>query len=241
MRNTALLLLVYLLLPETVWAAKVPQATLAPRPDLPLIEIRGARQEGSSLAILISGAGGWAPLVRTLGQELAARDLAVVGVDAMRYFWQRRSPEEAAADLTLVLRHYMPAWHRNRVVLIGYSMGAEVLPFLFNRLPADLKRQTAAVVLIGPGTMASFEFHLLYLLGVGDDGGDYPVLPEILKLSAVTVLCVYGRDEEASACRQLPKGRGDLRPVELPGDHHFDSNYQALAETILRELRSLGH
>ena len=110
-----------------------------------------------------------------------------------------------------------------------------------HRLPADLKRQTAAVVLIAPGAMASFEFHLLYLLGVGDDSGDYPVLPEILKLSAVTVLCVYGRDEEASACRELPKGRGDLRPVELPGGHHFDSNYQTLAETILRELRPVGH
>lgn len=240
MRNSVLLLLVYLLFPGTVWGAKGPQATPAPPPDLPLVEVRGPRPEGDSLAVIISGAGGWAPLVRTLSQELAARDLAVVGVDALRYFWQRRTPGEAAADLTLVLRHYMQAWHRSRVVLIGYSMGAEVLPFLFNRLPADLKRQTAAVVLIGPGAMASFEFHLLYLLGVGDDSGDYPVLPEILKLSAVTVLCVYGRDEEGSACRKLPKGRGDLRPIELPGDHHFDSRYQALAETILRELRPVG-
>jgi len=46
--------------------------------------------------------------------------------------------DRVVQDLTRILRHYLPAWNRQKVVLVGYSMGADVLPFLISRLPADL-------------------------------------------------------------------------------------------------------
>lgn len=92
------------------------------------------------------------------------------------------------------------------------------------------------MVLIGPEPMASFEFHLIYLLGVGYGRGDFPVLPEILTLTNFRVLCIYGREEQYSPCRDLPPGRTHLRPIVLPGGHHFDGNYRGLAEVVLEEL-----
>lgn len=234
-------LILCLLVQGTALAGNPPAAIPTGRPALPLIEILGAHQAGATLVVIISGAGGWAPLVRTLIEDLAAKDLPVVGLNAQRYFWQERTPEEAAADLSLVLRHYLPAWRRQKAVLIGYSMGAEVLPFLINRLPPDLQRQVTAAVLIGPGPMASFEFHLIYLLGMGYGWGDRPVLPEILKASGVRVLCLFGREEQHSPCRDLPSDRNYLQAIELPGGHHFDGNYRRLAEVIQKNLEWLDH
>lgn len=234
-------LILCLLVQGTAQAGNPSPAIPPGRPALPLIEIPGTHREGAALVIIISGAGGWAPLVRTLIEDLAANDLPVVGLNAQRYFWKERTPEEAAADLALILRHYLPAWRRQKAVLIGYSMGAEVLPFLFNRLAPDLQRQVTAVVLIGPGPMASFEFHLLYLLGVGYGWGDLPVLPEILKVSGVRVLCLYGREEQHSPCRDQSPDRNYLQTIELPGGHHFDGNYHRLAEVIRENLERLNH
>ena len=45
-----------------------------------------------------------------------------------------------AGDLARIIRHYLQAWNKKRVVLIGYSLGADVLPFLANRLPEDVSR-----------------------------------------------------------------------------------------------------
>ena len=234
-KHLAFPLFLVLLIPNMVRAGNSSPGRPPSRCALPLIEMRDSQRGGDSLAVIISGAGGWAPLVRALSKELAAHGLPVVGVDAMRYFWQERTPEQAADDLALVLQHYLAAWSRQKAVLIGYSMGAEVLPFLFNRLPPDLQLQTAAVVLIGPGPMASFEFHLVYLLGVGYAWGERPVHPEVLKMG-VPVFCVFGREEKASVCGKLPPYRDNLQLIKLPGGHHFNGDYRGLAEVILRFL-----
>jgi len=47
---------------------------------------------------------------------------------------------------------YGKAWNRDRFVLIGYSLGADVLPFLASRLPRGQLDRVSALVLLGwPG------------------------------------------------------------------------------------------
>ena len=49
------------------------------------------------------------------------------------------------------------------------------------------------------------------------------------------VLCLYGADEKDSAC---PSARQPgVEVVELDGGHHFDGNYDAMAERILAALK----
>ena len=102
--------------------------------DLAVVEYPS--ESGSDvLAIIYSGDGGWRDLDKEIGETLAARGLPVVGVDSLRSFWSPKSPEEMAHDLGDLIQTYDERWGTRRVVLIGYSFGAGVLPFAVNLLP----------------------------------------------------------------------------------------------------------
>jgi type IV secretory pathway VirJ component len=207
----------------------VPAVTAAPVRDLPLIELR-PKTGGHRLAVIVSGDGGWASLDRQIGETFAARGIPVVGLDALRYFWKARSPEQMGADFTRIVRHYLDAWHASDLLLVGYSRGAETLPFMINRLPGDLRARIRVVALIAPARVTAFEFHLRDWLG--RTAGKVPTPDEIARLSGLDVLCLYGADERDSACPLLPPGVATLE--ELRGGHHFGGAYRELADRILR-------
>jgi type IV secretory pathway VirJ component len=208
-------------------AASTPAAAVR---DLPLVELPAAG--GSrTLAVVISGDGGWASLDRQIGETLSQEGISVVGINSLKYFWRARTPDGAAADLTRVLRHYLPAWNASRILLVGYSRGADVLPFMASRLPPDLRDKVRLVALLGVSHRAGFELHLTDFFG--GSGRGMPTVPEIRKLQGMPVLCFYGSEETDSACRDLSS---DLaRGVSLLGGHHFGGAYREIARSILRE------
>jgi Type IV secretory pathway, VirJ component len=118
------------------------------------------------------------------------------------------------------------------VLLVGYSLGAEVLPFMASRLPPDLRSRVRLVALLGPGRTATFEFHVGEWLGRAVHGP--PTAPEIDRLAGLRVLCLYGTDETDSACPLVHRG-----PVveRVPGGHHFGGSYTSLADRILQAFR----
>jgi type IV secretory pathway VirJ component len=196
--------------------------------DLPLVEVV-ASQLGDTLAVLLTGDGGWAGLDKEVSAALAARGIAVIGWDSLRYYWTPRTPDAAARDLARILLHYQRALKRDKVLLIGYSFGADVLPFLARRLPAELKSRVEKVVLLGPGTHAHFEFKVTDWLGGTGQGLDSQ--SEVTQLLGMPVLCIHGREERDSLCSKLSPAEG--RSVMLPGGHHFDGDYAGLARLIL--------
>jgi type IV secretory pathway VirJ component len=200
--------------------------------DLPVVELP-AKTPGTTLAILISGDGGWAGIDKAVAASLAGRGIAVVGVDSLRYFWKERTPQSTAADVDRIVRHYMEAWDKKDVVLIGYSQGADVLPFAINRLPAQTRAHVRLAAMLGLGVRATFEFHLANWLSGGDKG--LPIAPELERLSAVRALCVYSEDDEESSCPDAASST--LRAVSLPGGHHFGGDYDRVAALILEQLR----
>lgn len=201
---------------------------------LPLMETPAGQADQSTFAVMLSGDGGWAALDRGLTAELAARGIRTVGWDSLAYFWKARTPEEASRDLARVIEHYLSAWHKSRVVLIGYSLGADVLPFLVSRLPAPVRGAVALVVLLGPSPAASFEFHLSDWFSNTASSDSVATLPEIQRLAPTPRLCIYGDAEELSVCPQLAGSGVELHKV--PGDHHFNNDYKGLADLILTAL-----
>ena len=199
--------------------------------DLPINEIEAVR-DGDWLAIIVTGDGGWAGLAKTVGQSLAERGIEVVGLNALRYFWQAKTPEQAAADLDRLVGAYLGQTRRSRVVVIGYSFGADVLPFMVNRLPAATRERVATIALIGLSSTAEFEFHIGSWLGHNGEGR--PVLPEVERLSGKPLVCIYGADETDSLCPSLPEDSTTI--VQLPGNHHYDRDYEALADAIWTRL-----
>ena len=157
-----------------------------------------------------------------------------MGVGSLRYFGHRRTPEEVVDDLAAIIERYTEAWSHPRVLLIGYSFGAGVLPFAVNRLPEPLRERIAQVSLLGLGPRAEFEVHITDWLGTGPDPEDPAVIPEVRRLDPARVQCFYGRREEDTACTN-PALAGAER-IETEGGHHFDGDYVGLARRILAGL-----
>lgn len=203
--------------------------------DLPVIEepaVVGSRDSRNELAVFWSGDGGWAGIDKEVSGALNARGIPVVGVDSLRYFWTARTPEGIAADIEKISRRYLKTWAKDRVILIGYSQGADVLPFAVNRLSPDLRRRVVLVAAMGLSDHAVFEFQLANWVADNNDGP--ATLPEIARIKNLPFLCIYGEDDEDSVCPQL---QGDsATSVKLPGGHHFDGDYGKLAAVILGAL-----
>jgi type IV secretory pathway VirJ component len=201
--------------------------------DLPVTEVpaSGATDE---FALLLSGDGGWAGLDQELAARLAASGVPTVGFNSLKYFWTERTPDETARDVARVLRHYLAAWNKQRVILVGYSFGADVLPFVVNRLPPDLRARLASVNLLGIDSNASFEVRIADWVG-GDNAGA-PTRPELAALAPVPVLCIYGAGESDSICPSLPAG--SVAREQIGTGHHFGGEYDRLADRILAFART---
>lgn len=198
--------------------------------DLPLIEV-SSQSKVKTLIIIYSGDGGWRDLDRSLGDLLKTQDFAVVGVDALRYFWSKRTPEETARDLTRIILHYRESWDIENIVLVGYSFGADILPFIYNRLPSELKPSVRLISLLAPTLKADFVIQVSDWFGEEDDPEALPIAPEVAKIDPDKLQCFYGLDEvDGSLCSDSVMRRSER--ISRPGGHHFDENYAIIANQI---------
>lgn len=189
------------------------------------------------LAVMFSGDGGWALLDRAVTAELAKNGLPTIGWDSLSYFWKARTPEQVAFDLDRVLRHYLEVWKKARIVLIGFSFGANALPAAMSRLSKELQDRIDLITLLSPSDRASFEFHLNDWINDAPGKADQPVRPELEKLHGIKRLCLYGIEDENSACPHF--AAMGVIAEKMPGDHHFDEDYQGVAQRILAQLPAL--
>ena len=201
--------------------------------NLPVIEIKATGAEADTFAIIISGDGGWAGLDKEVGAALVAKGVPVIGVDSLRYFWTARTPDGVAADLDRIIRYYAAQLNKKRVVLVGYSQGADVLPFIVTRLPRESRALVTLAAGIGLSERAAFEFHLTNWVSNSANGPE--TLPEVARINGIPFLCIYGADDKDAICQKLEK-TPSARVVKLPGGHHFNGNYGLLAEQILKSM-----
>lgn len=191
---------------------------------------------GDVLALFLSGDGGWVGIDKQMARTLAAGGVAVIGVNLKAYLGSRRTPGAVAADVSRVLRQYLAAWDRSRIVVVGYSRGADIAPFLVNRLPRDLKDRVLLVAMLGLGEYAGFHVGFLNLFRKTTNPSDFPVRPELeqLQRAGVRMLCIFGTEERESLCRDAPEGL--MIKLAKPGGHHFDGDNPALATAVLAQL-----
>jgi type IV secretory pathway VirJ component len=205
-------------------------------PPMPVVEVPAAKPN-DNVTLFYSGDGGWRDLDRTVAGEMAALNYPVVGVDVLRYFWEHKTPEQAAADLSATMAYYRKNWGTKSFVLAGYSFGADILPAIYNRLPPKDKDTVPLLVLLALANTADFEIHVSGWLGQG--AGEQPLSPELAQMPKEKILCVYGIEEKAeTACTGLLKSAATI--LELPGGHHFDQDYPKLTRQILDVYRQHG-
>jgi type IV secretory pathway VirJ component len=219
----------------TAAAAATPSASLAAISDLPVTIVPAAAGSSSPwFAILLSGDGGWVALDRGVSKELAKHGMPIVGWDSLKYFWVARTPDGIAHDLDRVMRHFAAKWHKTHVLLIGYSQGADTMPFMENRLPAQTREMVGLTALLGLSDNALFQIHLANLLG---NARGVPTAPELKEWSGPPYLCIYGEEDRDAACDQLTGPGGVV--IKMSGGHHFGGKYAQVAQEILSRLPQL--
>jgi type IV secretory pathway VirJ component len=205
---------------DSVYVSKLPVHAFPARntnPDKPLI-------------VIISGDGGWNSFIDGLAGTYTRNGYDVAGVDALKYFWHKTDPGAASSDFSKIIGFYARKWHRNEVVVIGYSFGADVLPFIFNDFPADIKNR---INLMSPSHHATFEFQLTGWL-TGDSNSPYHVVPEIKKITGPGLMVIYGKKESETLVGDLPASKVSFVGVE--GGHHYNDNYRALTTPVLKAI-----
>jgi type IV secretory pathway VirJ component len=217
----------------------VPRAALnrqQPSPtDLPLVEVPVTGGNTNMMGIVITGDGGWGVTDRGIARSLAAKGIPVVGLNSLHYFWTRKTPEQSAADLNRIIQYYTALWKRTEVVAIGYSFGADVLPFMLNRLPAESLQKIRIITLLGPSSTADFQFHLTDWFASRQRSTSKPVLPEIEKLRGKKILCFYGTEDNDQLCDTLDQGLA--KATSIPGGHRFGKGYQPIVNAIVQEAQ----
>ena len=202
---------------------------------MPVVEVSTASSRGL-LVVIYSGDGGWQDVDKRIGDYLSTQDVAVLGVDALTYFWSKRSPDRLGRDLGELLAYYRKAWKTSSVALIGYSMGADVLPFAYNGLPAEEQRHVIALTLLAPGRTTELALDITGQSDAGAAARALPIPPELARMDRTKVQCVYGEEERKTSLCTDPAAHG-AEIIKTAGDHHFDGNYEALAATLLAEYR----
>lgn len=166
-----------------------------------------SKKAGDTFAIILSGDGGWRRIDKQLTRELNEHGVSVVGFNTPAYRRHHGTPEV----LEQIIRDYRTKWQRPRVILIGYSRGADLLPFMASRLTDKSN------------------IDLIALLGIESTS---ELRAEVEKLRGQRILCVYGEREKDSLCPVLDPALATR--LKMKGAHHFAGHYKAIAEAILK-------
>jgi len=210
-------------------ATAAPSGRSAAQAAAPTISFPVAQPHGV-FAILLTGDGGWRRIDDQIAKRLREANVPVSGFLTPDYYREMKTPDESARALAQTIRAFSAMWKCDRVIVIGYSRGADVLPFMINRLPADARAMIDEVALLGLEPSIDFRYHPSWIPLLHSHDPQFPVLPEAQKLRGSNVLCVYGDREPDSICPALASFATVVREK---GGHHFAGNYRAIADTIL--------
>ncbi|MDP4273151.1 MAG: AcvB/VirJ family lysyl-phosphatidylglycerol hydrolase [Bacteroidota bacterium] len=189
---------------------------------------------GKPLAFFISGDRGWTDFDQSLANRLAQKHIPCIGLDALHYFWSEKNPQKVAADIAPFIQNYMHTWGKSKILLVGYSFGADVLPFVADKLPFILKDKIQALALLSPSEKAGFEIHVSDMLSIGNRKDVYNVVDEIRRLKYFPTLCIFGKDEETKFPEKL-RGK-NIHFLFTQGGHHFSNSFDEIIRFIMKEM-----
>jgi type IV secretory pathway VirJ component len=198
--------------------------------NLPLMIYPAEPDPSVPMALLISGDGGWTSWDQSLAEEMISRKIPVVALDAQKYFWSRKDPQGVTSDMENILAYYMTLWKKDQFYLIGYSFGADIVPFVATRLKQPWAGELKKLVMLSPDPKADFEIHIADMLQLESSEDVYDVVAEVRKLRNTDILCVFGESEDAAG--KLPFGIPGVRISQLPGSHHYSGKFSDLTELI---------
>jgi len=179
----------------------------------------------------ISGDAGFNTFSKSLGKDLHTFGYDVFALDTKAYFWNQKTPEQTSADIENYINKQLKGRKNQKVIIVGYSFGADVTSFVYNRFDENLKNKVQKVFIIGPSKSNDFKIHLREYFGQ-EIKGSLPVIPEINKMKNVPLMLVLSDFEFANfPYKNITLGT-NYQMQHLAGDHHYGGNTKMLADFI---------
>lgn len=200
---------------------------------LPVIVLPAKVNADMPMVLLITGDGGWKDFDPKLANQFVNEKVPVVALNALHYFWSKKSPEQSTDVVKYLLNRYMDQWHKKSFILVGFSFGADVMPFIVNRLPPELMKSCKGVVLFSPGTSTDFEIHIAQMLS-NHRKWKYDVVKEMEAMKPIKLLLFFGDEEHEFPVKILSKP--DLQVIYLKGAHHYEQNRDDVGKMVLEKL-----
>lgn len=184
----------------------------------------------------LSGDAGFNTFSKSIGKHFNKLGYDTYVLDTKKYFWQGRNPDETARDVDRFLKETLNERKDQKLYLVGFSYGSDVLPFVYNRLDPEIKSKVQKLVMIGPSKHNDFKIHLEDYLGVTRDEG-YPVIPEINKVGNIPLLLMLSDYEFVHfPYQQITLGQ-NYKMLHLHGDHHYGGNTTLVTQTVANYLQ----
>lgn len=195
--------------------------------ELPVQEWTGATDK--PLVLYISGDGGLNDFSKSLCAGISNNGYAITAINSRSYFWDKKTPGQTAADINSYINNKLKGRTSQQIILIGYSFGADVTPFIVNRLDSSLSVKLKSVILLSPSGSTDFEIHWSDLLG-GSKKRSSDVIAEINKMKVNRLVTIFGSNET-----DFPVGNikiAHFYNYRLTGGHHYAGNIDDLVKLL---------
>lgn len=183
------------------------------------------------IIFFISGDAGFNTFTKSLGTDLHTLGYDVFALDTKAYFWNKKTPEQTSLEIENYIKQQLQGRKNQQVVLLGFSFGADVTPFVYNRFTPDLKEKIQKVFIIGPSKSNDFKIHLDEYFGV-EPKGSLQVIPEINEMGTVPVMVVLSDFEFTRFPYKTITLGANYHWKHIVGNHHYGNNTQMLAKFI---------
>lgn len=201
--------------------------------DFPIKEWASASQD-KPLIFYLSGDGGLNKFSNSLCNGISKKGYEVIELNSKSYFWDKKTPQQTAVDVNNYLVKKISGRKNQQIVMIGYSFGADVLPFILTRLPKDVHDKILASFLMASSGSTDFEIHWADIFG-GNSKRDMDVVSEVNKLVDDKIIIISSSDD-----RHLEANKITLKRYTheiLPGGHHFDGDTDEIVRVILNDMQ----
>lgn len=185
----------------------------------------------------MSGDAGFNSFSKGLGSDFHAMGYDVFALNTKIYFWEQKTPEQTSKAIEKYIAKQIHGRKNQKVILIGYSFGADVTAFVYNHFTDHLKKKVQHVFIVGPSKSTDFKIHLKEYFGM-EPKGSLMVIPEINKMKNVPLTLILSDFEFTHFPYKEINLTTNYHMEHIPGNHHFSNNTKILSGYIQEVLEN---